>query len=88
MSCSKRMHSLTTGNLAPQMRIKEKDKINPILAVMFSYMLVSSRATKRRRTTDVGTSIEAFCTISGVKQEGLVFLNEGQLMSETLDLTS
>jgi hypothetical protein len=36
--------------------------------------------------TYMGTSIEALRTVAGVKKEGLVLLNEGDLMAQTLDL--
>jgi hypothetical protein len=36
--------------------------------------------------TYVGAGIEALCTVAGVQKEGLVALNEAELIAKPLDL--
>jgi hypothetical protein len=36
--------------------------------------------------TYVCTGVEALCTVTGVQKEGLVALNEAELIAKTLDL--
>ncbi len=61
----------TTGSLAPQIRISEKERISPIFDEIFSWIgnvgyLVIGRGNGLELTY-VRTSIEAFSAVSSVK---------------------
>ena len=75
-----------TGVREPQMRIREKERINPIFAVMFSYGCHLGDIRKKILGTHVGASFKTLCTVPSVEEERFVLLDLGELVLQPLDL--
>lgn len=74
--------SHTTGRRAPQISMREKERINPIFADMFCRHIESGTLCIQ----NMATRIETLCTISCVKEESFASLNRCRLKSQPFDL--
>ena len=83
-----RMEQRTTGMRAPQTRMRENERMSPILAAILSCRCrcQNGHGLCERTMAFLCASIETLCTVAGMEEEGLVPLDGSELMAETLDL--